>query len=129
VRLTLVLLAAATAGIVLVASREDPGTTPLTAATAVPATALVQQAPPERSVIGNLDKIDVAAMQIVVATSTGKMAFRVKQGATIRQGSRTLAAADLAHHKGERVKIRYLEVDGQRHTDWIMLAAPPRRTK
>jgi len=83
--------------------------------------------PAERSAVGTLDRVDTAAMEVTVGTASGKLTFQIESGATIRQGSRTLKPADLAAHKGERVKVRYREGGGQRRTDWIMLAAPARR--
>jgi len=83
--------------------------------------------PAERSAVGTLDRVDTVAMEVTVGTASGKLTFQIDSGATIRQGSRTLKPSDLAAHKGERVKVRYREGGGQRRTNWIMLAAPPRR--
>ena len=49
----------------------------------------------------------------------------LQSGATIRQGSKTIKAADLAAHKGERVKVRYRESAGERRAEWIVVASPP----
>jgi hypothetical protein len=82
---------------------------------------------PEQSAIGTLEQIDVPKMEIVVATASGKLTFRVQSGATIRQGSRKMSPAALAGHKGERVKVRYREVGGVRRAEWIVLAPGPAR--
>ena len=94
---------------------------------ALPLAAAQQSA--EQSAVGTLDQVDVGASQIVVATTSGKLAFRVQTGATIRQGSTKLSPAALASHKGERVKVRYRESGGVRRADWIVVAAarPQRR--
>jgi hypothetical protein len=81
----------------------------------------------ERSAVGTLDSVDATASEIAVGTAAGTMTFVVQRNATIRQGSKTLKPAELASHKGERVKVRYREAAGQRRTDWIMLAVPAKR--
>lgn len=119
-----VLLAGSTAGFQLAAQSAQPPRPPATARPAGPPPDASQAA--ERSAVGTLDQVDAAATQIVVKTSTGKVTFQVQNGATIRQGSKTLKPAELASHKGERVKVRYRETAGQRRTAWIMLAVPPK---
>jgi len=81
--------------------------------------------PPERSLVGTLDQVDAAATEFVVKTTTGKQRFVLQNGATIRQGSKTIKASDLASHKGERVKVRYRESAGERRAEWIVVASPP----
>lgn len=113
------------AGLTLIrATREQPVPAP------PEARAVTFTQPPQvsdRSAVGTLDRVDAAAQQIVVATSAGRLAFRVMSGATIRQGSRTLKPSELPAHKGERVKVRYRDSGGERRADWIVLAAPARR--
>lgn len=83
---------------------------------------VVPQASAEQSAVGTLDQVDVAASQIVVATGTEKLTFRLQTGATIRQGSTKLSPAALAAHKGERVKVRYREAGGVRRAEWVVVA-------
>jgi len=64
-------------------------------------------------------------MQIVVGSASGKQTLHVQNGATIRQGSKTIKPAELPAHKGERVKVRYRESGGVRQAEWIVLASPP----
>ena len=80
--------------------------------------------PPERSVVGTLDQVDAAATAIVVKTPAGKQTFALQNGATIRQGSKTIKASDLGAHKGERVKVRYRHVGGVNRAEWIVVASP-----
>jgi hypothetical protein len=104
-----------------------PATAAVTAATA-PVRALapaVEQQPPEKAVVGTLESVTAGATQIVVSTATGKQTFNVDSGAMVRQGSRTIKAAELQSHKGERVKVRYRESGGVKRAAWIVLAAPP----
>jgi hypothetical protein len=112
-------LAAATAWVMLTVRPVEPGV-----AASAPAPPAVVAAPQalELSAVGTLEQIDLATMQIVVATASGKLTFRVPSGATIRQGSRKMNPAALAAHKGERVKVRYREAGGVRRAEWIVLA-------
>jgi hypothetical protein len=88
-----------------------------------PAPATVQS--PERSAVGTLERIDLTTMHFILATSDGKLTFRLQSGATIRQGSRTLKPSELSGHTGERVKVRYREVGAERRASWLVLAARP----
>jgi len=116
VRLTIIVLAIATFSIPIAAERAPAGLSGLSP----------EQQPPERSLVGTLDQVDAAATQIVVKTSSGKQTFVVQSGAMIRQGSKTIKAAELGAHKGERVKVRYREAaGGVRRAEWIVLASPP----
>ncbi|MFL6281070.1 MAG: hypothetical protein ACJ731_13220 [Vicinamibacterales bacterium] len=83
------------------------------------------QRPPERSLVGTLDQVDDQTAEFVVKTANGKQRFVLQSGATIRQGSKTIKASELAAHKGERVKVRYREAAGQRRAEWIVVASPP----
>ncbi len=88
---------------------------------------VVAQQPPEKAVVGTLESVSAGAAQIVVSTSNGRQTFTVESGATVRQGSRTIKAAELQSHKGERVKVRYRESAGVKRAAWIVFAAPPRK--
>ncbi len=81
--------------------------------------------PPERSLVGTLEQVDDQATQFVVKTTNGQQRFVLTNGATIRQGSKTIKASELASHKGERVKVRYRESSGERRAEWIVVASPP----
>jgi hypothetical protein len=97
-----------------------------------PIASVIEQPPPEKSVVGTLESVSAGAAQIVVSTSGGKQTFAVESGAVVRQGSRTIKASDLQSHKGERVKVRYRESGGVKHAAWIVLAAPaapPKKAK
>jgi hypothetical protein len=83
------------------------------------------QQPPERSMVGTLEQVDNQASEFVVKTTNGQQRFVLLNGATIRQGSKTIKASELASHKGERVKVRYRESSGERRAEWIVVASPP----
>jgi hypothetical protein len=118
VRLTVILLAIATISAAVIVR-------PAAAPAAIPGPPDAPQ-PPERSVVGTLDRVDAAATEIVVSTASGKQTFQLQSGATIRQGSKTIKPSELASHKGERLKVRYRESGGVRRAEWLVLAVPAR---
>lgn len=125
-RLTVILLLTTSAALAWTMYRPParPAASPARAPITVqvpPAAAPVLQAS-EHSAVGVLDQVDSAKMEIVVTTSAGRMAFRVQSPATIRQGTRTIKPAELAAHKGERVKVRYRDSGKEHVADWIVLA-------
>lgn len=125
-RLTIILLAIMTNSGPIAAREAGPADA--FARPAAVLSSLREQQPPERSVVGTLDQVDAAATQIVVKTAAGRQSFLVQNGATIRQGSKTIKAAELGAHRGERVKVRYREAaGGVRRAEWIILASPPPR--
>lgn len=127
-RVITILLTATTAlaGLTLARAAREP---PVAAAPAGTPSAPVRSQPSsDRSAVGTLEQVDAATQHITVATSAGRLAFRVQRGATIRQGSKVIKPSELPAHKGERVKVRYRESRGERNADWIVLAVPARRT-
>jgi hypothetical protein len=118
VRLTVILLAIVTISATVIVR---PAAAP---PVGLPSPAVEQ--PPERSVVGTLDRVDASATQIVVNTSSGKQTFQLQSGVTIRQGSKTIKPSELAAHKGERLKVRYRESGGVRRAEWLVIAVPPR---
>jgi methionine-rich copper-binding protein CopC len=126
VRLTFILLAIATTSMLVATAVAHP----LAAARSLAEDdALVEQQPPERSLVGTLDQVDADATVFVVKTTNGKQRFVLQSGATIRQGSKTIKAADLASHKGEKVKVRYREASGEHRAEWVVVASPPSKAK
>jgi hypothetical protein len=124
VRSILIFIAALAATSVVVAMRTShPETTAVPVR--VPAPVVDVPQPPEKAVVGTLESVSAGAAQIVVSTSTGKQTFAVESGAMVRQGSRTIKAAELPSHKGERVKVRYRESGGVKRAAWIVFAAAP----
>jgi hypothetical protein len=97
-------------------------------AIAMPDASRIEQ-PPERSLVGTLDQVDPQATEFIIRTTSGKQRFVLESGATIRQGSKTIKASELAAHKGERVKVRYRESGGVRRAEWIVVASPARKSK
>lgn len=125
-RLTIFLLAITTTSMLVATRAEHPLAAPLAK---VERNASPVEQPPERSTIGTLDQVDADATEFVVKTATGKQRFVLQNGATIRQGSKTIKASELASHKGERVKVRYREASGERRAEWIVVASPSGKAK
>jgi hypothetical protein len=123
VRLVIILLTVTATAIAVMMLPVRPAASPVPAV-AAPAPVRAVEQPPERSVVGTLDRVDAAATEFVVNTTSGKQNFRLQAGATIRQGSKTIKPSELAAHKGERVKVRYRESGGVRRAEWIVLATP-----
>jgi hypothetical protein len=119
VRLTLLLLTVTTHVAALGGTRPGSGALPLP-----DRTAWGMEQPPERSVVGTLDQVDATSTAIVVKTPAGKQTFTLQDGATIRQGSKTIKASELGAHKGERVKVRYRDIGGTHRAEWIVVASP-----
>ncbi len=133
-RSTVTILAAAVVGIALIAfaprllSRSPDPAPPRVVPPVLPHQAAAAT-PGAQSVIGTLEKYDAATRQLTVSLGKTSMPFQITGDATIRQGSHRLRAAELAAHRGVRVKLRYTEAAGQRRADWIMLAPAPRPAK
>ena len=129
VRLTILLLAT-TSSVLMVMPTVPSGSLTAPAAPAPvdrvePEFGAAAEQPPERSLVGTLEQVDDQATGFVVKTANGKQRFLLQSDATIRQGSKTIKASDLASHKGERVKVRYRESAGERRAEWIVVASPP----
>jgi hypothetical protein len=133
VRSTVTILAAAVVGIALIAfaprllSRSPEPAPPRAGPHVLPHQAAAT--PGAQSVIGTLERYDAPTRQLTVNLGKTSMALQITGDATIRQGSHRLRAAELAAHRGVRVKLRYTEAAGQRRADWIMLAPAPRPAK
>jgi hypothetical protein len=126
VRLTILLFTITTS--MLVATHVVRPASVAAYAVAEPAAPSVEQ-PPEHSLVGTLDQVAPEATEFVVKTDKGKQTFVLQSGATIRQGSKTIKASELAAHKGERVKVRYREAEGVRRAEWIVVASPSHKAK
>ena len=124
-RLTILLLTITTSTLVAIHVGRPASVAAYAGAEA--AASVPSEQPPERSLVGTLDQVD--ATEFVVKTDKGKQTFVLQSGATIRQGSKTIKASDLAAHKGERVKVRYRETEGVRRAEWIVVASPPHKVK
>jgi hypothetical protein len=81
--------------------------------------------PKAHSVVGTLDKYDSGANSIVVNTSKGTETLSLSSTSAVRMGAKTMAAADLSSHTGDRVKVRYSELNGQRTVQSVQIQGKP----
>ena len=81
--------------------------------------------PKAHSVIGTLDKYDSGANSIVVNTGKGTETLSLSSTSAVRMGAKTMTAADLSSHTGDRVKVRYSEANGQRTVQSVQIEGKP----
>ena len=81
--------------------------------------------PKAHSVVGTLDKYDSGANAIVVNTGKGTETLSLSSTSAVRMGARTMSAADLSSHTGDRVKVRYSESNGQRTVQSVQIQGKP----
>ena len=81
--------------------------------------------PKAHSVVGTLDKYDSGANSIVVNTGKGTETLSLSSTSAVRMGAKTMAAADLSSHTGDRVKVRYSEANGQRTVQSVQIEGKP----
>ncbi len=98
VRLRIVTIALAAAIVPSALAMRAPAETMQATPSRFAATPVAQ--PPERSVVGTLDSIDLKAMQIVVTSPAGKQTLHLQTGVTIRQGAKTVKASELCGAQG-----------------------------
>jgi len=99
---------------------------------AVPSFAAAQAKPSQAkaksvSAMGTLQKVD--GQNLTIQTSKGTETVMVAPNAQITMGSKKLSSADLASHTGDRVKVRYMDKNGQKEASSVSLsAAKPTQT-
>ena len=81
--------------------------------------------PKLHSVVGTLDKYDSGANTIVVNTGKGSETLSLSSTSAVRMGAKTMSAADLSSHTGDRVKVRYAESNGQRTVQSVQIEGKP----
>jgi hypothetical protein len=81
--------------------------------------------PKAHSVVGTLDKYDSGGNTIVVNTGKGTETLSLSSSSAVRMGAKTMSAADLSSHTGDRVKVRYSESDGQRTVQSVQIEGKP----
>jgi hypothetical protein len=84
-------------------------------------------APAESSLVGTIERFEEEARRLVLQTKDAHVPFILAPDAVVRLGSHTLAAADLAAHRGRRAKVRYTQVDGRRTAHWVVISSEPPR--
>ena len=115
------------AAAVLVAGSAYAAPAQTAKATTKPVAAKTAAAPKPKahSVVGTLDKYDSGANSIVVNTGKGTETLSLSSTSAVRMGAKTMTAADLSSHTGDRVKVRYSESDGQRTVQSVQIQGKP----
>lgn len=75
---------------------------------------------------GKIVKFDASANTVTIATSGGEQQFVLNSSSKIREGSKSLAAADLEKLAGHRATIRYTESNGQKMVQSLGVAGGPK---
>ena len=83
--------------------------------------------PKAHSVVGTLDKYDSGANTVVINTGKATDTLSLSSTSTIHMGAKTMSAADLSSHTGDRVKVRYSESNGQRTIQSLQIEGKPKQ--
>lgn len=73
------------------------------------------------SAMGTIEKYD--ANMLTLKTSSGEEQFTVASSAHVRDGSKTIKADQLSSLTGQKAKVRYVESNGQRTAESVMVSS------
>ena len=87
--------------------------------------------PAAHSVVGTLEKYDASANTIVVNTGKATDTVTLTSDSAIRMGASKMTASDLTAHAGQRVKVRYMESNGQKTAQSVQIqgSAPKQQAR
>jgi hypothetical protein len=74
-----------------------------------------------KAAIGTLQKVD--GQNLTIQTAKGPETVMLAPNAKITSRAKTVAAADLPSHVGDRVKVRYSEVSGHNEASSVTLSS------
>jgi hypothetical protein len=77
--------------------------------------------PKARAVVGTLQKVD--GRTITVQTPKGAETVLLVSGSWIHRGAETIPPASLPSYAGERIKVRYVDHDGEKQAQTVTLAS------
>jgi hypothetical protein len=83
--------------------------------------------PKVQSIVGTLQKVD--GQTLTLRTSKGTEMVTLAPSARILQGSKSMAAADLSGETGSRVKVRYMNANGQKQAQSVTVATAKKAAK
>jgi hypothetical protein len=101
--------------------RSMMAVTVLATALAAPASAAPARSEKTHSVVGTLQKVDGRA--ITVKTPKGTEVVMLISRSRIQRGASTLEPTTLGSYAGIRVKVRYLENNGEKEAQTVTLAS------
>lgn len=73
------------------------------------------------AIVGTLQKVE--GQSITVQTSKGTEAVTLVSSSRIQRGAKTIQAAELRSFAGEKVKVRYVDHNGEKEAQSITLAS------
>ena len=77
------------------------------------------------SIVGTLDKYDSGTNVIVVNTGKRTETLTLSADSSVRMGASKMAASDLGSHTGNRVKVRYVDTNGQLTVQSVQIEGQP----
>ena len=80
------------------------------------------------SITGTLEKYDASANSIVVKTAKGDETVSLASATSIRMGATRMTPSDLSGHTGQRVKVRYSEVNGKQTVQTVQIEGAAKTT-
>jgi hypothetical protein len=84
--------------------------------------ALVKAKP--HSLVGTLQKVD--GQTITVQTPKGVETVMLVSSSKIHRGAATIQAESLSSYSGQRVKVRYVDSNGQKQAQMVTLSSAPK---
>ena len=94
----------------------------LSGITVTAAAANGQNSPAKLSATGTIQRVDGSARTLTLRTSHGDQIFTLSDRTRMQRGARPVSIADLATWSGIRAKVRYVEADGVRRADSVMVS-------
>jgi hypothetical protein len=79
----------------------------------------------ENAVVGTLSGYNVKTRVLTVKVDTVVERFVLADKASVRAGSRVLPASAIAAQVGRKVKVRFVESDGRRVAETVMVSRAP----
>jgi hypothetical protein len=76
------------------------------------------------TVVGTLEKVD--GQNITVHTAKGSETVMLMTSSRINRGAEKIQPANLSTYAGQRVKLRYVENNGQKQAETVSLASAPK---
>jgi len=72
---------------------------------------------------GTVKMFDAATNTLTISTAKGvEETFMLGEKANLREGEKTIAASDLAKLTGREATIRYMESEGKKHAESVMVS-------
>lgn len=75
------------------------------------------------SIVGTLQKVE--GQTLTVQTLKGAETVTLVRSSQIHRGAASVQASNLASYAGQRIKVRYVDSNGQKHATSVTLASAP----